>query len=252
MGVAERLVRLRERLVKKRRAIFDAHRKSEEMRALLLEPEVEFEETSQKETLSDVAASLDEQEAKEVGAIDRALARMEAGDYRVCDACGRRISLRRLEALPWTTYCARCAKQEEGQASAAAAPFDAEAVSPGRVDLPGPEEIEAIFDELLEDGGVDTEELRIALHRDGVHLEGFLPTESQRQRLLEVIEDHIGLADIVDEIVYQPPVVGAFGSGVRHKDNRGRRGGAGASGGRGGRRVRVPQQRHSTDAPRQA
>ena len=119
MTGAERVKRLRERLVKRREAIFGAHRKNEEMRRLLLEPEVEFEETSQKETLSDVAASLDEQEAGEIGAIDRALVRMETGDYRVCESCGRRISLRRLEAVPWTTYCARCAKSKEAQASAA-------------------------------------------------------------------------------------------------------------------------------------
>jgi RNA polymerase-binding transcription factor DksA len=175
------------------------------MRRLLLEPEVEFEETSQKEALSDVAASLDEEEAREVGAIDRALARIEIGDYRVCESCGKPISLRRLEAVPWTTYCARCAKQREGQPSAgAAAGGDAEAASSRSVELPGPEEIEAIFDELREDGGVDTEELRIALHEDRVHLEGFLPTESQRQRLLEVVEDHIGLTDVVGETVISP------------------------------------------------
>ena len=35
----------------------------------------------------------------------------------------------------------------------------------------------------------------------GSSVEGFLPTQAQRRRLLKVVEDHIGLAKIVDEVV---------------------------------------------------
>ncbi len=105
--------KLRSVLVRRRDAIFDAHRRTEEARRTLLEPEIEFEEASQKESLGDVMASLDEQEEKEVEAINNALARVETGDYPVCQSCGKRISARRLEAIPWTAYCTRCAKQQE-------------------------------------------------------------------------------------------------------------------------------------------
>ena len=195
----ERLMRLRERMISRRDALFDAHRRIEEQRRILAEPEVEFEETSQKESLADAAASLDEMEEREVEALDRALARIETGDYPVCDSCGRRISIRRLEAVPWTTYCGRCARQRGAQAPEAGGP-----ASSADEGLPTAEEIEAIFDELREDGGVDTDELRIALREGSVHLEGVLPSEAQRQRLLEVIEDHVGLAHLVDEIVINP------------------------------------------------
>jgi RNA polymerase-binding transcription factor DksA len=105
MTEKEKLSKLHERLVSRRDAIFDAHRRTEEQRRALLEPEVEFEETSQKESLGDVMASFDEQEEREVEAINRALTRMELGEYRICESCGRKISMKRLEAIPWTTYC---------------------------------------------------------------------------------------------------------------------------------------------------
>ena len=201
MKEKERLARLRRRLVARRDAIFYAHRRTEEARRTLLEPEVEFEETSQKESMADTLASVDTQEERELEAINRALARMEAGDYLVCESCGGRISLRRLEAIPWTTECVRCAKREETGPAAAEEPGPSSRRPAG---LPGNEEIERIFDELREDGAVDTEELRIAVHGKSVHLEGFLPTEAQRGRLREIVEDHIGLADVVDEIAISP------------------------------------------------
>ena len=40
--------------------------------------------------------------------IDRALAKLDAGDYGVCDVCGEPIADERLEALPWATMCVRC------------------------------------------------------------------------------------------------------------------------------------------------
>ena len=201
MTEKEKLAKIRERLVSKRDALFGAHRRTEDVRRSLLEPEVEFEETAKKENLADVMASFDEQEEKEVEAIDRALTRIELCEYQVCESCCRRISLRRLEAIPWTTYCARCAKQREEQAAGGPLPEEAAPASPERADFPKAEEIKAIFDELREDGGIDAAELRIALLEGSVHLEGVLPTEAQHQRLIEVVEDHIGLANVLDEIV---------------------------------------------------
>ena len=34
-----------------------------------------------------------------------ALQRIETGDYGVCIDCGRQIEEKRLEAVPWTSYC---------------------------------------------------------------------------------------------------------------------------------------------------
>lgn len=37
--------------------------------------------------------------------IDRALARLDAGTYGICERCGRPIAPERLEALPFATLC---------------------------------------------------------------------------------------------------------------------------------------------------
>jgi RNA polymerase-binding protein DksA len=41
--------------------------------------------------------------------IERALQRLDAGTYGYCDACGEPIGAARLDALPCTVHCFRCA-----------------------------------------------------------------------------------------------------------------------------------------------
>lgn len=41
--------------------------------------------------------------------IDRALAKIEAGTYGVCNSCGEAIGAARLEALPASSLCVDCA-----------------------------------------------------------------------------------------------------------------------------------------------
>ncbi len=43
--------------------------------------------------------------------IDRAVAKIDAGSYGVCDECGAPISDLRLEALPATSVCIDCASR---------------------------------------------------------------------------------------------------------------------------------------------
>ena len=42
--------------------------------------------------------------------IDRALARIDAGTYGICERCGQKISVGRLEARPTATLCIDCAR----------------------------------------------------------------------------------------------------------------------------------------------
>jgi DnaK suppressor protein len=42
--------------------------------------------------------------------VERALEKMDAGTYGVCERCGTRISRDRLEALPWAVLCIDCKK----------------------------------------------------------------------------------------------------------------------------------------------
>jgi RNA polymerase-binding protein DksA len=55
-------------------------------------------------------AALLEQARRRVEEIDAALARREAGDYGVCESCGRPIGAERLAARPSARTCIECAR----------------------------------------------------------------------------------------------------------------------------------------------
>jgi DnaK suppressor protein len=78
----------------------------------LSEHDIEAEETAQKEAMADVLAILDETEQKEIQAINRALARIELGEFGACEVCEKEIEVERLEAIPWTTVCSKHARTE--------------------------------------------------------------------------------------------------------------------------------------------
>ncbi len=110
MSRSKQMGKIRERLIKKRDEIFEAHRLSDEARLILSEHDIESEETAQKEAIADVLATLDEKGQKDIQAINRALARMELGEYGSCEVCGKEIEMERLEAIPWTSVCSKHAR----------------------------------------------------------------------------------------------------------------------------------------------
>ncbi len=44
-----------------------------------------------------------------ISKVDHALARIETGQYGICESCGKAIPLERLDVLPYTTLCVECA-----------------------------------------------------------------------------------------------------------------------------------------------
>ncbi len=50
-----------------------------------------------------------EQRAKSV---EQILQHMDEGTYGICEICGREINPERLEALPYTTRCIKCAQRQ--------------------------------------------------------------------------------------------------------------------------------------------
>ena len=112
MSRLEQMGKFRERLIKKRDEIFKAHKLSDEARLTLSEHDIESEETAQKGAIVDVMAILDEQELKDIQAINRALTRMELGEYGSCEVCGKGIEVDRLETIPWTSVCSKHARTE--------------------------------------------------------------------------------------------------------------------------------------------
>ncbi|MDF1594564.1 MAG: TraR/DksA C4-type zinc finger protein [Acidimicrobiia bacterium] len=45
---------------------------------------------------------------RSIADIDRALSKLEQGTYGICDGCGQRIPLERMEAIPSTAMCVLC------------------------------------------------------------------------------------------------------------------------------------------------
>jgi DnaK suppressor protein len=41
--------------------------------------------------------------------VERALGKLDDGTYGTCDLCGEAIGAERLEAMPWSVLCVRCA-----------------------------------------------------------------------------------------------------------------------------------------------
>lgn len=64
-------------------------------------------------SIRDVLRGITANEGEQLRRVDAALARIDAGTYGDCDACGERIEPERLEALPFAVTCIACKRQEE-------------------------------------------------------------------------------------------------------------------------------------------
>ncbi len=104
---------LKEQMLKRRREILELANIHEDEWNALRTREQEMEEQAQKEDLSQELARLEEIERREIEDIDDALRKISLNEYGDCESCGREISLKRLEALPFAKLCARCAKTRE-------------------------------------------------------------------------------------------------------------------------------------------
>lgn len=61
----------------------------------------------------DVLAALNAEAKEELVAIEKALLRIEKGQFGLCTACGGTISEERLTALPFAELCRNCAAEAE-------------------------------------------------------------------------------------------------------------------------------------------
>ena len=75
-------------------------------------------EDSDANNQGDIDFALLQMRTKSVSRIDEALARLDAGRYGACVACGRGIAERRLRALPFAVRCQPCEERHEAQGSA--------------------------------------------------------------------------------------------------------------------------------------
>lgn len=101
------LALMRDRLLTRRRELtHDLHN----MEKVLDQPAPRDVEDAAVERQGDeVMEALGRAEVAEVQQIDRALARMDDGEYGVCVKCGEDIATARLDLLPATPFCRKCA-----------------------------------------------------------------------------------------------------------------------------------------------
>jgi RNA polymerase-binding transcription factor DksA len=168
----------------------------------------EFEEHAQAERDADATEEISKNVQSRIGAIDAALARMDAGRYVTCEGCGKEISEARLRAEPTAVLCANCARVPGEDAVNLAA--EESTVVSGRGDLPpdldmlDDQELAEKLGELIrEDGRIDTHELSIGARSGVIYLEGALPSEPEHQILLNVLTDVAGVREIVDHLEIQ-------------------------------------------------
>jgi RNA polymerase-binding protein DksA len=202
---AKNLERLRSTLLAKRQSLLDEVGKVErDLDQIAEDREPEIEETAQEQRSARVLARLDDRGTKELDEIDRALVRLRDGTYGSCISCGRPIPRGRLDALPETVYCRSCA--EEVERGSALGP-EARVVTSAKPGMPpdynvltDPELEEAIREHLRDDRRVDMEELRIVCRHGVVHLSGSVPSEGERQIVVQTITDVMGLKDLDDRL----------------------------------------------------
>ena len=72
-------------------------------------PDRDSQEQAQERENDEVLERLGQSGRDEFNLLQAALERMDAGTYGVCTQCGKRIPMQRLEVLPYTTTCIKCA-----------------------------------------------------------------------------------------------------------------------------------------------
>jgi RNA polymerase-binding transcription factor len=109
---------IRKKLLAQRRELFrQAAQTEEELLWFETDIESEVEERGQEEKMVQLLDRLDGRMKAEIEAIDRALVKLEAGQFGRCEACGKDISQPRLEAFPAAAMCLSCTEAREGHAA---------------------------------------------------------------------------------------------------------------------------------------
>jgi len=72
----------------------------------------DFSEQAVERQNDEVLEALGDAGHHELVQINRALAHIEAGDYGICDSCGKNIPAERLEILPYSDLCISCAEKQ--------------------------------------------------------------------------------------------------------------------------------------------
>ena len=73
----------------------------------------DWSEQAQERENDEVLDALGNEAVAELRLIQKALERIEEGDYEICAGCGADIPMARLEIMPYTDLCVKCAEDKE-------------------------------------------------------------------------------------------------------------------------------------------
>lgn len=71
----------------------------------------DFEEQATQAENDEVLDSLGNAARTEIEMVKQAIARIDKGEYGLCQVCGNPISKERLKAVPYSSMCIKCASQ---------------------------------------------------------------------------------------------------------------------------------------------
>src|SRR3989304_2390994 len=195
----------KELLLKERERLgVEAGKANKEFQILGEDRPIESEEKASVNIVLDVLAKLRDQGNKELKGIEDALTKIEAGAYGMCEECGKNISEARLKVLPTARLCINCKEIIEKREKIDLLPEKIKA--PQKVSLEeytnlSDEDLtETIFEQLEEDGRVDTSNLEVLVQAGRVFLSGSVSSEADRQIILQLIPDNIGITDVEDKL----------------------------------------------------
>ena len=119
MGRKDSILTMRQILIKRRDALRKALAGDLSMLKELREQTAgDVVDASLDAAQDEINSQLAEVESRELASIENALERMRNGQYGLCEGCGERIPVLRLNALPYATNCIECQREAERYGSA--------------------------------------------------------------------------------------------------------------------------------------
>jgi RNA polymerase-binding protein DksA len=199
----ETLDAIRRTLLDRQRALFDDVEGLEaDLRVVEEGRDAEPEARGQTEAMARLLDRVRERDRHELEEIHRALARIPAGAYGLCERCGRPIALDRLVAMPEARCCLSCERGLEEAPAPPPQPFEPRAhrpVPPDYRDLDDAELAEVVRERIRAHGDPDLARVDVRCHGGVVRLCGEIPSDPQRQVLVQIVTDGMGL-EVLDRL----------------------------------------------------
>ncbi|MCJ8499024.1 TraR/DksA family transcriptional regulator [Desulfatitalea alkaliphila] len=191
----ETMKMLQAKMLERRSAILAFRGSLQSSRSALQGRETELQEMANKDTLAEGVHRIDERAYAELKQIDKALTAISSGSYGRCEICEKPISPKRLQAIPWTPMCKKCAQKLEAKTEEVP-----EGEAPPSENMSDARVVETIWDEFDARHDMDTDKLEVFCNGGTILLAGSLPTEREHQIVLETIQEDLGFEDVIDRI----------------------------------------------------